>query len=437
MQHVRNSPPVVVRDDLAHACTHFLGMNRQDEGSRVPWLFSLIEATGEPDFYRQKVIVALEQMPDDPDDTETFNELYGLLAEFAARGDAEALAIMRRRFETANVLYEPHFGFEELFRIEGIDALIRLLCREWKRVRDDETLCVWDDEIKHAEETLGKEIVQAVLEKESLGNESVRLYLERLARQEKSKAEQKPPSQSPLPRLTELVDGLNEDLPQETDWTDDTFRDVFWRRYALFLHSGLLYAKPTPEELEYAFQKLLEVTDPGRQFCLLATFVKETMPRLEPRLLSLFDSSITHLRWEAAKAFSRMSDPQVRAKGLELIAKAPVFNDWSLGIRLLEKNYQPEDESLLQQMLELIPQNIDPQELWHICYDTLDLIDNNAEFLFESILPWIYENMPCPHCRSRSVRLMLQRNIASKNLLEECLDDSYEDTRKLARSALP
>jgi len=439
VQHVRNSSPEVVRDDLTHACTHFLGLNLQEElGSRATWLFSMIEATGEPNFYRKKVIEALEQMPDNPDDTETFNELYSLLTEFAARSDTESLAVMRRRFETANVLYEPHFGFYNLLRIEEIDALIRLLCREWKRIRDDETLGAFGDwEIEYAEKELGKEAVQNALEKESLVNESVRLCLERLRREKTEilarQAEQEK-SKKTLPQLSELIDVLNENWPQETDWTDDTFRDAFSQRRNLFWHSGRLYAKPTPEELEFAFQQLLKTIDPGRQLCLLAVFAKETMPRLEPRLLSLLDAPLYLIRLGAEQAFSRMTDPQVRTKGLELVAKASDFNDWYFGIGLLEKNYRPGDELLLQRTLELIPADTDVHNLHAIVMSLLDLIDANAEFSFELILLWAYENTPCPYCRYRCVEQMIQRNITPKNLLEECFDDLYESTRELAKN---
>jgi hypothetical protein len=362
-----------------------------------------------------------------------------LLTEFAVRGDAESLEIMRRRFETANVYHESDFGFYDLFRIDGIDVLIRLLCREWNRIRDDETLWACNDEIKHAEETLGKETVQAALEKESLVNESVRLYLERLHRQEtaiQARQADRENSKKPLPRLTELIDALNDDLPQKTDWTDDTFRNAFVQRRSLFLHSGHFYCKPTPKELEYALRQLLKATNPGKQLCLLAAFARETMPRLEPRLFSLFDSPLHLVRCGAATAFERMTDPLVRAKGLELIARAPDFNDWYLGIGLLEKNYQLEDEALLLRTLESIPADIDIHELHAIVMSLIDLVASNAEFSFDSIPLWVYENSPCPHCRRRSVEQMIERSIATKNLLEECLDDSYEMTREFAHKCL-
>jgi len=436
VQHVRNSPPEEVRDDLAHACTCYLGYDLQCEGSRVPWLFGMIEVSGEPEFYRQKIISAMEQISDDPDDPRTLYELYDLLGEFAFRGDAEVLALMQRRFETASGSCYPHFGYESLFRVEGIAALIRLLRWNGKLIRNDETFWLYDGEIKEAEEKFGVETVQAALEKESLVDESVRLFLERLSEQKAERsaeeAEEKKQKPPPLPRLSEFVACMSEDWPTETNWTDDSFRDAFLTRRSQFMHSGRLYAKPTTEELEFAIQQILETNDPGRQFCLMGVFVHETMPRLEPRLLSLLDAPLHCLRWGTAWAFRRVADPLVRAKGLELIAKAPKFSDWGLGIDLLQKNYRAEDETLIRRALETIPPEIDVDQLHGIVCSLVDLIKDNAEFTFETLLPWIYENSPCSLCRRDSLKQMLQRNIATKELIEECRDDCYSETRELA-----
>jgi len=441
VQHVRNSPPEAVREDLAHACTQYLGMNLQDElGGRVPWLFRMIEVTGEFDFYRQKVIEAIEQMPDNPDDAETFNELFGLLAEFAARGDSEILEIMRRRFDSACVLYEPNFGFDDLYRLDGFDALLRLLRREWKRICDDEELVADDYEIRIAEEDLGKDAVQAALDEAARGDESVRLYLERMNRQQRAlKAERaarkriKKEKVAP-PSLRELIDDQENDWPTEAEWTNESFRAAFLSRRNQFLHIGRSYAKPTPEELEYALQKLLETTDPGWQFCLLGIFVKETMPRLEPRLLSLLDSPLQTLQWGAEQAISRVADSAVREKGLELIAKGPEFQDWHLGIGLLEKNFQSGDELILLEKLESISPDVDIHDLHTVGMTILDLAAANPEAPLEPHLLWIYEKTYCPHCRCRSVEYMIQRHIAPQHLLEECLDDSYQYTRELIQN---
>ena len=437
VQYVRSSPPAAVREDLAHVCTHFLGMNLQEElGGRVPWLFRMVEATGEIDFYRQKVVEAMERMPDDPDDTETFNELFGLLAEFAARGDEEVLEIMRRRFDSANVSYEPNFGFDDLFRLEGMDALIRLLRREWTRICSDDELVADDYEIKFAGEQLGKEVVQTALEEAARRDASIQSYLERMHRQQAERAARKKikKEKTDLPRLPVLIDGLENDWPVTTEWIDETFCNTFRSRRNHFLLSGHLYAKPTSEELEYAFQKLLETNDPGRQFCLLGIFVKETLPRLEPRLLSLLDAPYHDLRWGAEQAFSHMTDPLVRRKGLELIAKGPEFQDWYLGIGLLEKNFLPGDESIIMTKLESIPFDIDVHELHAIGMTIIDLVDANLISSPEPLLLWVYENTYCPHCRCRSVEHLIQRNIAPQYLLDECLDDSFERTRELSMS---
>lgn len=475
--YVRNSPAEIVRKDLVYASTHFIGRNLQDEGSRVPWLFSMIEVTGELDFYRQKVVDAIEQMSDDPDDAQTFDELFGFLAEFAARGDDEVLEIMRQRFDSACVLHQPSFGFDDLFRIDGFDALLRLLRREWKRICNDEELWADNYEINYAKEQLGEEVVQSALEEAARNDESVRLYLDRMQRQQDAlKAEraarkdmEKEPTE--LSSLRDMIDDMENDWPTETEWTHESFRAAFWPRYNRFRQVGRLYAKPTPEELEYAFQRLLETNDPGRQYCLLGIFDKVSMPRFTPRLFSLlFDAPNSYIRSAANLALSRLTDPTVRDIGLQLIAKGPEtwqwyhglklleenfmtdpavrekgmeiitketdFQDWHYGICLLEKNLQPGDELIIQKKLESTPPNIDIHD-HTVAFAILDLAEAHPEVSFETLLLWVYENTYCPNCRFRSVEIMTQRNIAPQYLLDECLDDSYQYTRELIQELPP
>jgi len=340
VRNVRNSPPETVREDLAYACTHFLGLNLQDEGGRDPWLFRMIEITGEFDFYRQKIVEAMEKMPDDPDDAQTCNELFSLLAEFAARGDNEVLEIMRRRFDSASILYQSSFGYEDMFRVEGIDALIRQLRREWKRICDDEELWADDYEIRFAEEQLGKEIVQTTLEEASRNDESIRLYIERMRKQHAEQEARKAAEQKLLEipvvpsSLRELIDNLKDEWPTETVWTSEAFRKARQSRRNKPLQFERLYTKPTSEELEYAFQKLLDANDPGHQLCLLSVFIEETMPRFDPHLFSLlFNTPHMKIRWAAEQALACMTDPVIRKKGLELIAKKPGSRDWYIGVR--------------------------------------------------------------------------------------------------------
>jgi len=472
VQHVRSSPPEAVRDDLVHACTEYLAWSSQQDGCRVTWLFRMIEATGEYDYYRQKIIEAVEQIPDDTYGIDTICQLFGLMAKFAERGDNEVLEIMRRRFDSARILYVPHFGFDELFRLDGIDALIRFLRREWKRVCDDEELWADDDEITIAEEELGKEVVQAALKVAARDDESIRFCLERIKRQQAEQEARKAAEEKQkqklmerpevLPNLRELIDGMENDGSTKTKWKFVAFRNAFLSRH----NSGDFYAKPTPEELEYAFQKLLEATDPEHQLCLLGIFIEETMPRFDSRLWPLlFNAPNSEVRWAAEQAFSRMTDPAIREKGLklirkkpdsldwirgidlleknfmtdpvvrerglELIAKGPEFKDWHCGIDLLEKSFQAEDEFVIMKKLESVPPDTYIDDMHNIGYSVIKLARANPEVRLESLLLWVYEHTFCADCRCRSVEQMIKRNIAPQHLLEECLDDSYKDTREL------
>ncbi|MGL6197068.1 MAG: hypothetical protein ACRC2T_19830, partial [Thermoguttaceae bacterium] len=52
VQHVRESAPSDVRDDLLHASLNCLVRDAQCECGRAPWLMKMFNITGEPDFYQ-------------------------------------------------------------------------------------------------------------------------------------------------------------------------------------------------------------------------------------------------------------------------------------------------------------------------------------------------------------------------------------------------
>jgi len=108
-----------------------------------------------------------------------------------------------------------------------------------------------------------------------------------------------------------------------------------------------------------------------------------------------------------------------------------------LGVQLLEKNWRPEDETLIRRALETIPSDIDVDELHSVVCSLVDLTEGNAEAAFGTLLPWVYENSPCSICRRTSVEQMLQRNIATQEFLDECRDDCDQEIRELAEKWEP
>ncbi len=93
--------------------------------------------------------------------------------------------------------------------------------------------------------------------------------------------------------------------------------------------------------------------------------------------------------------------------------------------------YQPEDKEILLENLKYII--IDRNDFlgWHhITIEMLNQAEENSDFPDEALF-WIYENSQCACCRHDSVKIMKNRNILTKFIIEECRFDCFEKTRRL------
>ncbi|HZO87451.1 MAG TPA: hypothetical protein VFB38_03865 [Chthonomonadaceae bacterium] len=78
------------REVILYACTHDLRYDHQCEDSRAPYLFDLIQRTGEADFYRQRILSSLQNPAEDED----IYQMVGLAYLFAQQGDTAARSMM-------------------------------------------------------------------------------------------------------------------------------------------------------------------------------------------------------------------------------------------------------------------------------------------------------------------------------------------------------
>ena len=101
---VKTHPPEHCRAPLLHACTHNLTYDSQCEDSRGPYLVNLIEASGDVEFYRDRILSALAADQTQMD----LGQLFEIASSFAANGDRELKQAMyatfaRRGFANAGI----------------------------------------------------------------------------------------------------------------------------------------------------------------------------------------------------------------------------------------------------------------------------------------------------------------------------------------------
>ncbi len=94
--------------------------------------------------------------------------------------------------------------------------------------------------------------------------------------------------------------------------------------------------------------------------------------------------------------------------------------------------YKSEDETVLLEVVQSIKVSYEDGE-WHGAFmDVESLLDNRSIKINPSIFIYIYRQTLCSYCRHTIIKSMSKRKILSQEILEECLHDSYEDTRKFA-----
>ena len=176
VQHVRASRPEEVRDDLLNACLNNLVHDSQLEYSRAPWLFEMIEMTGEDKFYRSQIY---DKWWDDTQENVSW-QLFYILCEYGKRGDPSAIKEIYWVFDRC-ISDDEHEGYptglEEIVEIDGIPGLIYVLDKMGARILREKEIPLSPYTVENAEKRFGQTEVQNALAVESARNPNIAAYL--------------------------------------------------------------------------------------------------------------------------------------------------------------------------------------------------------------------------------------------------------------------
>lgn len=105
------------RDSILHACRHNLAHDRQCEHLRGQYLYDIIQATGEPRFYRKQILASLVA----PLEEECQSQLFEIAELMAKAGDNQARSVMAMCF-ARNAEEQDWTGAEEIVRLDGMQG---------------------------------------------------------------------------------------------------------------------------------------------------------------------------------------------------------------------------------------------------------------------------------------------------------------------------
>lgn len=388
---LKHENPSLFRDALLYACTHCTTFDPQCEDARAPYLRALLDLTGEPAFYRDGLLAALDAIDKDL----YWSQIFELCATFVEQGDTGLKPAMYRCFECLGYAETGLNCAEVLVRLDGLDALHTVMNTFESEPAEDRP---W--QFRHLLETL-----QTRDGRYTLPPELDRFYNEWRAHEAQLDDERDRPNR-----------------PRET-W--ETIRQSLSDRQ--FGRKAAWIGSASAEEVRQAADALLQEPDHTRLSGLLRIFEWRDFPGSPAPLLALAGGSDTTIARGALTALARLKGAEIRAAAMQAIAQPALRRG---AIECMSANPEPGDYPLMESLLW---QDLNDGELHELCIGAKHYVAANPSPEAERTLVLVYENTPCSMCRYTAVKNLVEMDRLPAWIREECRYDAGEDTRALVK----
>ncbi len=405
------------RAAILDACLHNLVYDPQIEEGRAGNLYEILRLTGAIDYFRSRILAALEVADDGYD----LSQLFDLARLFALQGDEEARSAMYARFE-ANTRAGDDTGADQLIKLDGAAGLVLVAEHLGKMPRSDPIHWA-DNYLLSIAKEAGVPDPAQVLREASAQFPDILAFLARVEANEARRSQEG----------RELVDPATVSYDRIRAWIYDRERGRL--RYSL-----LGWGKHASDaDVLRAAQELLQEAEPKHLSRLLMIFARRPFPLGPGRLLALINLDakpnglkhrITH---RALGALEKLSHPDVRAVALRLMERTDQYAGRSVG--LLIRNYEPGDDARLEVVLSRLT---DDEALHAFGFDILDLFQAHPDRESEvRMLLALYEKDPCSLCRAQFVDRLIALDALPAWMAEECRYDASDHIRQAVAARMP
>ena len=202
---------------------------------------------------------------------------------------------------------------------------------------------------------------------------------------------------------------------------------MYLNRKKIGLRSSFSFVTQASETeiLELANSVLREENETVKALLLNCFFCRKPFP-LEISPLMEYAQSENELLAEAAiECLKEFKDKRVHDLAVHLLKTKGLK---SFALALLRKNYKKTDDVIIAGVIKKsasIPH--------HVQQDIQDIYNRFRSVYALPILLHVYQKGECSYCRKNIVSAMNHCGVLSDKILEECLFDSYDDTRKYAK----
>lgn len=400
VQHLRANDSADYQGIILTACLEDVRYEGV-ESSRSEYLYEIVEATGEPGFYRDTLHNHL--LTADPGII--CDENVELAREFAVRGDCGMRTAIYSTFDRHGVTHE-FIGAEQMVKLDGIDGYCHAARSflQHHQSKDDWLLGHWR---RVLEERDGKNGAKEELDLAARDWPELAFALETERTEiEQSISQRKEWQPLPLPSWDEMREALLGNRPRNVG-------AYGWGRRA------------DDESIRLAAEDVLRETDPKRLMKLLYVFMKRPFPLSPEPLLKIVTCEDEQLAWRAAVVLSDVTHPKVRSLALTL-AKSP--DRLAAASRLIEANWEEGDGPLVESLLR---RSVSLDMTHSIGFSVRDIADKHRVAEMDAPLLLLYENGPCSTCRHGVVKSLLLTDSLPPHIAEECLHDANMSIREL------
>lgn len=414
------------KDIVLWCCLHNTCYDMQCEGGRGTYLYNAIDLYEDKSFFEKAII---KKFSKGKLYTWLFDQLCDLLFQFAMDGSRRAREALYEKYDTL---------FTLLSRKRKIDSS----CTE----RDNfEWLCVWITSLdgfrafKRIIEQIGAFYITASISniffmdwfyvnaQNKFGKKRVDKYMCENAKKSKAVAA----------FLNEIESfGTETERPQII--THPSLKELVKACYEPSEHRGRGIAirfsrTASVEELTELAKIAVMEKNPEIKLELLWAFRKKPFPLDESYIFELAESDNESIRDIAFDMMQYLSSDIIHDYAASHIKEK---KELANSLSLLCHCFRAEDINLLVEGVKGLAVSYG-NGLWHGVYiDVEDLLKKSSCRFEPSMFMHMYKQTLCSSCRSSLIETMFKRTILPVEVLNECLYDSYDDTRKFAARKL-
>lgn len=390
-------------NEIIAASLNNFAYDGQSEGSRAVYISELITLSNKQDKIREAIINGLWK---EQNDTWNLVQLFELATIFAKQGYDKARKAIYKRFYKRIIFGSDWCGYTSIIELDGLEGLKYIASTIGKSLEknpDD-----WQDRsiIEHFQKDNPKIKAQQELEKASIENRLIKIYLDNIKRTENNTENHQ--QQQPVVNYNSVTEKINSK--------------------AIVPLSLFAAKKLSKADIKKLAKDFLKETDRIKLEKYMRVFEKVKYPYDYLPILEIAKSKNKkgdRLVEYAMGALKHFSGNDIRKFAIESLNATKRPSDY---FNLLVSNYKKGDSKLLTR----IANNCKSQESIHnIVYGYINIYKINKTKECKEPLEAIYDKLTCGIHREDIIKILIENKVLSSKIKKEIKFDSLEETRRL------